>query len=662
MSKIKSIKSGVMAQHAHGEKLKRVHVISKRDKLFSVNDMFTIVEDIKANIVKQSPNASKYELCVVPHDDNHKIGGGWYIGKWNGLIEKGFYIWNPQKYTFVELMTSINKGEFYEEDKFDQFYIQIKKIKSTAFEHSVFNKVGNSKNNDCVFEFLESLYIPVPFTRESLKKFCGVSRKEKINLSDFKKIENHIKYKDCRFLVTSDNISNCYISDKTDFKYTFNAINKDGHLIGSNIYDNHNIIISETDKDICMYSDSLITDDKVTLYNKKGYYTIKTHAFFPLLKHDANKSKQLFVRVKSDELHDEYKQYMTDANIIKKESNGNINLFRTGSYYTTMLNLLYKYTSHIKFDALPLMEQLFLHYSYIGAIMTAKTDYVGQCYKYDIRSFYGYIMSSHKNQYPFKSGAFIQLSKDDFESLEFYKFGVYRCSISGECKHFVFNKNNYYTHVDLEIAKRYNLKIDIIIDGQPNFLYYDKSCLTSGYHLFKPLITQLYNIKMKFPECKTIKTLLTLVSGLLGERVKKTNIVSIDEDLDVSNYENLVVVPTGKDDKIKYVGIDISDKIFKHDYARCSPFINSYSRREVLNQIGSENLKNIVRIQTDGWMLSEKPKVDYVFGENMGEIKFEGYYKNIRINNLNNIDNLEDGSKLVGKVKNKDCDLFEFID
>ena len=49
-------------------------------------------------------------------------------------------------------------------------------------------------------------------------------------MCDFKKIEQHIKYKDCRFLVTSANIEDSYISEKKDFKYTFNAVNKDGHL------------------------------------------------------------------------------------------------------------------------------------------------------------------------------------------------------------------------------------------------------------------------------------------------------------------------------------------------------------------------------------------------------------------------------------------------
>ena len=82
-------------------------------------------------------------------------------------------------------------------------------------------------------------------------------------------------------------------------------------------------------------------------------------------------------------------------------------MFKTGSYYVTMLDALHKFTNHIEFDEIPLTEQHFLHWSYVGAIMTCNKGYIGQCYKYDISSFYGHIMSNHKNQYPFKSGVFI---------------------------------------------------------------------------------------------------------------------------------------------------------------------------------------------------------------------------------------------------------------
>ncbi len=662
MSKIKNISVEVLAQKAHKENMRRVHVTSKKDKLFCVNDLYTIIEDIKKKIVKQSKNSSDYEIYVIPHDEKYTKYGGWYVGKWSPLNENGFYIWSPKLYTaFEKIVSNTETDEFYTDELYDQFYLTIKKKKSLLFQHSVFNKVGNGKYNDCVFEFLEQLYIPVPFTKESLKSFCGVGRKDKILLSDFKKIESHIKYKDCRFLVSSDDISNSYLSGKTDYKYTFNAINKDGHLVISKDYNSHSLSTSETEKSICMYHDDLIEDTKVTLYNSKGYYTISTYAFFGLLRQNQNSSKckQLFIRVKSKELHKEYEQFMKDAVIIKRESKGLINMFKTGSFYTTMLDVLYKKTNHIEFESLPLSEQIFLHYSYIGAIMTCKKEYKGNCYKYDIRSFYGYIMSNHKNQYPFKSGSFITLSKDEFNSVEFYKFGIYRCKVLGKCDYFVFSDNNYYTHVDLEEAKKFGLIVNIICDGQPNFLHYDKSCLTSGYHLFKPLITELYNIKLKFPDCKTIKVLLTLVSGLLGERLKVSKTVNVNDELDLTSFENLTMRPF--EDTIKYTGIDISSQIFKHDYARASPYINSYGRREIIHQIGKDNLCNVIRIQTDGWMLSEKPKVEYKFSDDMGGIKFEGYYKNIRINNLNNVDDLEKNIKLIGKNKIT-CDNFVFTE
>lgn len=235
--------------------------------------------------------------------------------------------------------------------------------------------------------------------------------------------------------------------------------------------------------------------------------------------------------------------------------------------------------------------------------------------------------------------------------MEFYKFGIYRCKIIGECKYFVFNKNNYYTHVDLEVAKTCGLNVELVIDDQPNFLYYDKSCLTSGYHLFKQAISMLYDVKKKYPDCKITKIILTWISGILGERHTKKHVLKITDDFDFSSYDNLIMTQidnnTTELNLIQYKGIDTSDVIFKHDYARCSPFLTSYGRREILNQIGKSNLKNVVRIQTDGWILSSEP--DYIFGDEMGQIKFEGFYRKIRINNVNSITNLDDGSMICGK-------------
>lgn len=424
-----------LQQHSHGEKFKRYNVEAKEKKLFSINDLYVIVTEFKKIIAKKLNTPNAYEIQVTPHDA--KWHYGWYIGKSNPLNQHGFYIFNVLKYTkftfvdkieeepiFMEIDPVTGKDVFLDFNlkQYDAFGLWLKRTNplfiNSAFAKSVF--VGNSKNNDCVYEFLESLYMPVPFTRDNLKKYCNVKRKDKINLCDFKKIEDHPKYKDCRFLISSDCLENSYISEKTNFKYTFNGINKNGHLVTDKQYRKHDLVVSDVDKKICMFFDN-IDKETFTVYYKTGYEELSKASFYKLYKMNINAPKHttIFVKVNSKDLKTEYDQFIKDSDIIKSETKGYINLYKTGSFRTTVLNLLYKSTNHITFDKIPLVEQLFIHYCYKGAIMMCQPNYIGQGYKYDIRSFYGYIMSNHKNQYPFKQGSFIKLSIVDFEKWNF---------------------------------------------------------------------------------------------------------------------------------------------------------------------------------------------------------------------------------------------------
>ena len=55
-------------------------------------------------------------------------------------------------------------------------------------------------------------------------------------------------------------------------------------------------------------------------------------------------------------------------------------------------------------------------------------------------------------------------------------------------KVFSHNPKNYYTHIDMTKAKRLNLKIEIIQDGENNFLEYSPEKRIDGKILFKEFI------------------------------------------------------------------------------------------------------------------------------------------------------------------------------
>jgi len=65
------------------------------------------------------------------------------------------------------------------------------------------------------------------------------------------------------------------------------------------------------------------------------------------------------------------------------------------------------------------------------------------------------------------------------------------------------------------VAQSYGLKINLICDGNPNFLYYPKECLVSGQLLFKKYVDSIYPLKQL--KVKGAKLLLNLLWGSLSE-------------------------------------------------------------------------------------------------------------------------------------------------
>jgi len=65
------------------------------------------------------------------------------------------------------------------------------------------------------------------------------------------------------------------------------------------------------------------------------------------------------------------------------------------------------------------------------------------------------------------------------------------------------------------MAQAYGLKIELICDGKPNFLYYSKDCLVSSALLFKKYVDNLYPLKLR--KVKGAKLLLNILWGALCE-------------------------------------------------------------------------------------------------------------------------------------------------
>ena len=235
-----------------------------------------------------------------------------------------------------------------------------------------------------------------------------------------------------------------------------------------------------------------------------------------------------------------------------------------------------------------------------------------------------------KMLFPINEGEFKKLTNEEFINLEFYQYGIYRCNISGNNKQFRKNRLNYYTHIDLNEAKRLNLKVKLIVDSESNFLYYSRDKLLTGTELFGQYVNHLYELKKK--QIKLSKMLLNILWGKLCQTKIKKNIVN-NEKMIIIDDEIKSIMPYNNSDNIRINTYKKSDQ-FVSGWARIAPFIMSKGREKIAKIIDTFGNDNIVRCHTDGIISKVYPN-NIELGENLGSLKFEESSDNITIKNCN---------------------------
>ena len=322
-------------------------------------------------------------------------------------------------------------------------------------------------------------------------------------------------------------------------------------------------------------------------------------------------------------IKDAYNHRKQQRDILFNNSNGKIDLFRYQSFGQCILDTFRNYSKSLQEpESISHEESIFISNAFMGGIMYAK-PYEGQIYGYDANSMYSSKLSEFQFNFPVKQGLCITMTEEEFDSLEYYKYGIYRCEIeyNDDVKMlFRYNIKNYYTHHDLSRAKALKLKITIICDSQPNILQYNKSDLVNGASVFSSYVNLLYPLKKN--GCKPAKEMLNLLWGLLCEKNTRHKIQSNDDKDDTRDNEKLITIcPIDKDSKfhrLEYINTDI---LFKTNYARLGPFLTAYCRTSISRVI--EPFKSqIKRIHTDGFYLTnELTQKDIKIGLELGQFK-----------------------------------------
>jgi hypothetical protein len=321
-------------------------------------------------------------------------------------------------------------------------------------------------------------------------------------------------------------------------------------------------------------------------------------------------------------LKENYDKFVEMANTLKQKTNNKINLYKSGDFTKTALKLFNEMTKCISNpSSITQLEANFIMNASQGAIIFNTKNYEGQAYKGDVKSMYPSILSSNMI-FPLKEGEFKYIT--DFNK-DYFEYGIYRCIITGTSKLFRFNFKNYYTHVDLTRAKELNLDIKLIIDDEPNFLYYSRDKCLTGSEIFGEYVNYLFNLKEQ--GVKGAKNILNCLWGALCEKNKYK---IIHKNGDVKEIpDNVKPKFRPFDDNNVIVEYVEYNKEFKYGWSRIMPFLLSKGR-SVISKIMEPYNEILIRCHTDGVLFSDEPK-NIKYGDKLGDFVFEGKY-NISIN------------------------------
>ena len=473
---------------------------------------------------------------------------------------------------------------------------------------------SNDKNNNCVFHCLKiALGDKLPWTLpHELKQYLKLKYDEPIPIELIPNIERKLKN-------VAINIfgENKYISSVASNK-VINLKLKDGHCTIKNDAFSTNLKkhVSFTEKQLLLYN-------KKTFECFDGTDDVRELSKDELIDIYNNKSKYVIVNKNVDDtcFEEEYDNLIKKANKLKVSSNGIINLYKTGNFNTTALNLFDSFTKLYHPEHIDQLESEYVDGAFTGGLISS-TKYNGELHDYDIISCFPSIYLSNL-LIPIKRGIFQTISNDEFQSKEFLANGIYHCIIEPSTnaninKLFRYNKKNYYTHICVKRARELNLNIQMI-EGKTNFLYYPSNYCVKASELFKQFTDIVY--KLKEQKINGSKEILNILWGSLSEKKKTKHYVKYSDEFDIPDECNLKNIKRINDDTY-CLTVTNSNQIFKHNWGRLCCFMTSYARNK-LSQIMQPHIDSICFVHTDGFL--SKKKLDIDTSDEIGCLKYKGF-------------------------------------
>ncbi|GET62412.1 hypothetical protein RIR_jg22537.t4 [Rhizophagus irregularis DAOM 181602=DAOM 197198] len=186
--------------------------------------------------------------------------------------------------------------------------------------------------------------------------------------------------------------------------------------------------------------------------------------------------------------------------------------------------------------------------------------------------------------------------------------GAPKGKVSGNDILFRQNKRGVYTFIDLQRAKKLGLDIQLIQDGKPNALIYDREARIPRTVIFGEYVHFLFNIKNQGGVASRVaKRVLNTLWGALCQRKRNYKTLTTDQTDPFKFPEGHTldsIVPVGSDQwRFQFTN---PGSRFKGEYPRIAPFLLAHGRKTT-SELLEPYKDKVRRIHTDGFILEEQP-------------------------------------------------------
>ena len=431
------------------------------------------------------------------------------------LVTVSYWIDKEYSTNFVQVNNSQDidnmkpKNEYmidYDQDLFDDDNDTVKFL--SLFTVPVKAKVGESEKNDCLPDALRQAFFDPPAilkTNEAFKAFCGTERYDKIDLTLLPKIEkalqmniiccgqyeytNSKRYpRSIKIRVYNDHVDHVYAMGH--WKELTQGYNKKKIVKMSPLYFKKNLETQTVKLCRLMHGNQ---GDKIITVEPLSYLT------------DFHKSKLKYryflVEVEPREQPEDViereiklrKRFNDKAyKYIGSSMAGCLNPFHARFKWNKMAShYWYKHApkSISQCDPFDVDEDVWISKAMTGGLLYAeKETRIENAFEYDINSMYPALMCV--TDFITRQGTYKTLtemptlSKSD-------QYTIFRAKVTNfDSRLFQPSKHGYYCALDLLTAQQEGYTINLIMDGLPNCIVYDKNSRIPGEEVFKKFINE----------------------------------------------------------------------------------------------------------------------------------------------------------------------------